>query len=261
MRSSLCLIGLLALGLTGCPSTEINPFQTVTEQFGSQATRDDNTSSGGGNGGAAAAAFRRAMTLTINNNNAAADLGLSLMAWVNVSSIRSADQQDFLIASGYQQITHEIHVGNAYTLPPGTFVLQGEGTNGAIAIQMRRTSAGGPPTTSFQIITPDVVLLFLEPPDSCDSVAFEYTSDGFQIDPIPVVNAEGELFQGSTQGGGRKTLSQVDVYQCDPFRPGLFLKVGGGARADNEFFEGETMIANFNATPDANGNFAVITFQ
>lgn len=261
MRWILAVISVVGLGLTGCPSDQINPFQTVTEQFGSQSSRDGDGSSGGGGGSDAGATFRRAMTVTINNNNPDADLELSVLAWVDVSSIRSADQQDFLIAAGYEQITREVRVGGAYTLPPGTFVLQGEGAGGAIGVFLRRTSANGPPSASFQIITPDVILLYLEPPESCESVAFEYTSDGFQFDAVPVPGSGGELFEGSTGGAGRKTLAQIDVYECDPLRPGLFLKVGGGARAANEYFEGETLIADFNPTPDADGNFGIITFQ
>lgn len=260
MLRGMLIVLVVPLFLVGCPGEQINPFQTVTDQFGNQANRSDGRGGGGG-GGASQAAFRRAMTVTINNNNANGDLELSFVAWVNTSSVRSGDQQDVLIASGFQQITREIRLGSAITLPVGTYVLAGEGTAGAIPIFLRRTSAGGPPAAQLSLVTPDAMLLFLEPPDSCESVAFEFTLDGFQAEAVPVPGSAGELFQSSSGAGNRKTLSQFNVYQCDPLRPGLFLRTGGAKQSENEYFEGESVIVDFNAVPDADGNFAIVTYQ
>ena len=55
----------------------------------------------------------------------------------------------------------------------------------------------------------------------------------------------GAALAGATNAGAAKTLAQVDVYQCNPLRPGLFLRVGGGAAAENEYFEGSTIRFEF----------------
>jgi hypothetical protein len=72
----------------------------------------------------------------------------------------------------------------------------------------------------------------------------------------------GEVTTGAvTSVGGHKTLAQIDVYQCEPLRPGLFLRIGGGTKAANEYFEGENVLFEFNEGADANGNFANVTIS
>jgi len=174
---------------------------------------------------------------------------------VNVSSIRTAEQQDALLAGGYVQLTREVQLGTAFTLPPGTFIYSGPGVAGATPVRLLAAQGDGdgqPTTEAFDIITPDVILAFSQPPVSCDSVAFFYTVDG------EVLNEPG-LGAGATGAGPLKTLAQIDVYECEPFQPGVFLRLGGGARMSNEFFEGNDVRFDFFAGPDQNGDFANVT--
>ncbi|MFH1746283.1 MAG: hypothetical protein ABIG44_04490 [Planctomycetota bacterium] len=264
----LTCMGLACL-LWGClnQAQTVNPFLTLTETFGIPSGTATDEGDGIGQGTAAAAEFRRDITVTFRNNHTGAELECSFVAWVGASSIRSAEQQDALFADGYVQLRRELRLGNAFTLPVGTFVYDGEGTAGATAIRLEPAQAGGggdagqgvvPTTESITMITPDVVLAFVQPPVSCESVAFVYTRDGEPLTAVPVGGAVGP-YSGSTGQGGFKTLAQVDVYQCEPLRPGLFIKLGGGAREPNEYFEGENITFDFNQFPDADGNFANVT--
>jgi len=252
------LVGLLLWpGLAcGVPSgSERNPFTTLIEVFGASSSAEEQDQDGGPGGVAADTGFRQTMTVTFANNNAAAELNVSFAAWVNVSSIRTAEQQDALLAGGYVQLTREVQLGTAFTLPPGTFIYSGPGVAGATPVRLLAAQGDGdgqPTTEAFDIITPDVILAFSQPPVSCDSVAFFYTVDG------EVLNEPG-LGAGATGAGPLKTLAQIDVYECEPFQPGVFLRLGGGARMSNEFFEGNDVRFDFFAGPDQNGDFANVT--
>ena len=155
---------------------------------------------------------------------------------------------------GYVQLTSEVRLGTAYTLPPGTFVLGGPGLAGAAPVHLGcpNPEIGGgvgiPTTQALTLIAPDVLLVFSQPPVSCDSVAFVYVNELVGAATGPV-----------TSEGGFKTLAQVNVYECTPLSPGLFLKTGGGVKAANEFFENNTIHIEFNETPDAQGNYAIVT--
>lgn len=269
MRSmwfGLCSAALLVGG--GCPSDgQRNPFLTLTEEFGSTSQDDDGSGGSGGGGSAAGDTFRRSMTLTLENTEETAELNVSVAAWVNASSIRSAEQQDALIANGYVQLTQSVNIGTVYTLPPGTFVLNGPGLGGATTYTLGRVRDTPIIPTSRQVslIAPDVLLLFLMPPVSCDTPAFTFTIEGFPVDTDPPVvegaDAPISSSAGSYNDYGVKTLAQIDAYQCSPLKPGLFLKVGGGAQAANEFFEGDNVRATFSLFPDANGNTANIVYE
>ncbi len=246
-----------ALALCGCLQTagERNPFLTLTETLGIAPVSDNDNDNSSGGGQGATDTFRRTSTVTFANNSTF-DLNVSFAAWVNPSSLRSAEQQDALLANGYVQITREVRIGSVFALPPGTFVFNGPGVAGATALRVAPGAAGAPTTRSFTLITPDVLLAFTQPPTSCDSVAFYFTVDD---DPIASANPDQGLFGGATAGGGQKTLAQVDAYQCEPLRPGLFIKLGGGAKLPNEYFEGESVRFDFFDQPNANGDAAVVT--
>jgi len=260
---------LAALLLWGCTGiyAERNPFLSYSDHYGIAGQQEESTD-GGGTGMEVAGRFRRDLTITFRNNSTQADLNTTLVAWVNPSSIRSAQQQDALLRAGYSQLTEEARLGLAFTLPVGTLVFDGGGTAGATSIFLRRAAgtgagegeteeAGIPTTTSITLTTPDVILVFSQPPVSCDSVAFYFTRDG---EPLTGVSASGpeSPYAGAATGGAFKTLAQVDVYQCSPLRPGLFLSLGG-ARQSNEYYEGQNITFDFNLLPDANGNCAVVT--
>ena len=255
------LVGLLLWPGLACqiPSgSERNPFTTLVELFGAASSAEEEDQTGGPGGVAADTGFRQTMTLTFANNHVAAELNVSFAAWVNVSSIRTAEQQDALLAGGYVQLTREVQLGTAFTLPPGTFVYSGPGVAGATPVRLlaaQDDGAGQPATAAFDIITPDVILAFSQPPVSCDSVAFFYTVDG----EIPRTPGGGlDAFGGATGSGPLKTLAQIDVYECEPFQPGVFLRLGGGARMPNELFEGNDVRFDFFAGPDQNGDFAIV---
>lgn len=250
----------LALLLAGCAAGgERNPFLTLTETLGISSA-GGNTDSTGGGGTAASTEFRRSMQITFANNHPTADLTTSFVAWVTANSIRSAEQQDALLRSGYVQLTREVRLGTVFTLPVGTFVFNGPGTAGATPIRLNQATGGTATTQTISLTTPDVVLVFLQPPVSCDTVAFYYSVDGDILTSEPVGGGI-NIFEGATGGGGFKTLAQVDAYQCDPLTPGLFLKIVGGAVKPNEFFEGDNIRFDFFEQPSANGDFATVTIQ
>ncbi|MGE0479378.1 MAG: hypothetical protein AB7Q17_02790 [Phycisphaerae bacterium] len=265
MRQWLLAVLVLAVPLSGCltAASESNPFLTLTETFGPATTDEDEDGTSGGGGTAAQEQFRRRMTVTLVNNHATADLNTSLVMWVSPSSIRSAEQQDALLTDGFVQLTRDVRIGSAFTLTPGTFVYNGPGTAGATAIRLDAAENNAPTMRQFSVLTPDVILVFSDPPVSCDSVAFFFTRDGEVLtsDPVPGDPFDATTFGGATSFGGFKTLAQVSAYECLPLRPGLFLKVGGGARRSSEYFEGENVRFDFFAVPDANGDAAVVTFE
>jgi hypothetical protein len=252
------MIGLgvvLAGWCAGCGTgaDQANPFLTLAEKLG--GTEGQSTNQNSSSGGAAQAQFRAPLTITFRNNHTAAELNTTLVAWVELSSVRTAEQQEELLNDGYIQLPQELRLGSAYVLPIGTYVYYGPGTAGGTPILLLRATAdtgGGNPiatSQSYTLITPDVILVYAQPPVSCENVAFFYTD-------------QGELLPsggGSTQGGPLKTLAQVNLYECNPFRPGLFVRLGGGARQLNEFVEGEAIAFDFNPGPDAAGNFCIVT--
>ncbi len=259
IRAVLCTLAVgLLLPLTGCPTTtasQRNPFITLAEEFGVPASSEEPQQPGGGPGTGAGEFFRRTMSVTFVNTHVDAEMATSMVAWVNVGSIRSADQQDALLRDGYVQLKREVQLGNAFTLPPGTFVRNGAGFAGATTIHLGPTQAATllPTTETIELITPDAVLVFTQPPVSCENVAFTFLREG-----IVVFDDDGILTLRTFGEGGFKTLAQVQGYQCEPLRPGLFLKTGGGAKQDNEYFEGESVTFTFNENPDAEGNYATV---
>ena len=268
VHRKLLLLGCAALGLGGCPLgatfDERNAFLTFTDTFGAAASRSPDQGGQGGGGGTVQAetTFRRTMILGFANLHPNAELQTSFAAWVLPSSIRSADQQDELLRGGYVQLAEEVRLGRAFTLPPGTFVFNGPGTAGATPVTLPPTGAEDntvdpalATTTQFELITPDAILVFYQPPDSCESVAFVFLQNGVPVDEP--VGGGLDIFSGPTQfTSGLKTLAQIDVYQCRPFKPGLFLRIGGGTPEANEYSEGDTILFTFSPIPDANGFFA-----
>jgi hypothetical protein len=109
-----------------------------------------------------------------------------------------------------------------------------------------QTGTGANP--DYVLLTPDALLVFSQPPVSCDSVAFTFTN--------PITR---EVLPGaSTDVGGYKTLAQMDVYDCDPFQPGLFFRKTGGTPAANEYQEGQAVTVEFNGAA-TNGAFGIVT--
>jgi hypothetical protein len=248
----LCVAGV---GMVGCPgqfATERNPFLVATENFGTSIFRDDEEDRAGA-GATAEAEFRRTLSLTLANWDADGELNTSWVAWVSPSSIRSADQQDALLSNGYVQLTRTVQLGTVFTLTPGTFVYNGSGFAGATVVRVDYATPGDSDTdpvtptevTFPDLITPDVLLVFSQPPVSCDTPAFFFTLDGLPLDLTPEQDSLGAEFGGATGRGAVKTLAQFDAYQCSPLRPGLFFRPGGGAREDNEFFEGQDIRIDF----------------
>ncbi len=257
------LIAIAAAGMAGCTTlTERNAFLTLAETFGIPTESEEEDDGTGGGGALPDSVFRRTMTLTLANNHPSAELNTSFVAWVNTGSIRSADQQDALLRSGYVLVTREIQLGSVFTIAPGSFIFNGPGVAGATTVVLGpvQSSTRLPTTESFSLVTPDVLLVFSQPPVSCDSVAFYYTSSGDPLNAEPVADPESP-FGGATLDGAFKTLAQVDVYQCSPLRPGLFLKLGGGTRQSNEFFEGENVRYDFFEVPNAQGDAAVVAIS
>lgn len=242
------LVSGCGLGIGG----EKNAFLTLTEELG-VSMGAESAGTGTGIGTAGEEEFRAPMTVTFTNGHLVAELDVSFAAWVYMSSLRTAEQQDALLRGGYVQLNKEIKLGTAFVLPVGTFVYNGSGTAGATPVRLGPVEGEGDDaisvSASYTLITPDVFLAFSQPPVSCDNVAFMFIGDLGTVTG-PVAGA-----------GGFKTFGQVDVYQCQPLRPGLFLKIGGGAQADNEFFEGSDVLFQFNPTPDANGNYCNVTIS
>lgn len=259
------LLAAAAVAILGCPtSTPTNPFFTLTENFGAQSGSGGGTPGGGGGGGTTlAGTFRSDATVTLVNVDTEAELNVSLAAWVSAASIRDADQQDALFASGYRQLSATEQLGSAFTLGPGTFVLGGPGLAGALLLTI---PPGG--TETIDLVTPDVLLLFSAPPISCESVAFTFTIDGFPLETVPAFAVGGgtsapiSANTGATGALGLKTLAQVDAYQCQPFLPGLFFQdalpsgvsIGGG----NTFSEGANITVTFGRVPTVEGAAALV---
>lgn len=273
MRALALTLALLApVLLSGCPGQigdERNPFLTATESYGAALFGAGEEDGGGAAGAALDVGFRRLMTVTLANHHPTAELNTSFMAWVSPGSIRSGEQQDELLENGYIQLDYVVRLGSAFTLVPGTFVYGGAGTAGATTVRLlparQDVDEGGALDPSlavertFSVITPDAILVFSHPPVSCESVAFYFTIDGDPLTSEPL-SAVGDIFAGPTSTqAGLKTLSQIDAYQCDPFRPGLFLRTGGGALPDNEFFEGQDIRIDFSPLPNPEGYFGVVT--
>lgn len=250
---------------TASATRDINPYLTFSEAFGLSAVVPGEDDGEGGGGEQGQALFRRMMTVTFNNNHSEAELNTKFLAWVRPGSIRSAEQQDLLLTDGYRQIGRQITLGTALTLPVGTFIYDGGGFAGATNIFLGPATGTGtaedpvePSSRSLQLITPDGLLIFSQPPVACDSVAFFYSENG---EPLTSESVSGGVspFEGATGDGGFKTFAQVDVFECDPFQPGLFIKLGGGTRQPNEFFEGDNVTLDFNRVKDEDGDFAIVT--
>lgn len=256
-------IGSLALLTSACTPELKNAFIAVTEEFGNLSSSD--SGSGGGSGGESSgsgtARFRDSMTITFTNvmqdpallEIVNPELNTSLVAWVLPSSIRSADQQDALLNDGYVATVSEIKIGTAFTLPPGTFVLNGAGTAGA-----RKVLLGQGESETITFITPDAILIYDQPPTTCDSVAFYFTENGFLLDEF----LPGDYtYPDALTLGSRKPLALVDAYACQPLRPGLFLRTTGAASGSNEYSEGQDVDVQFTLTPFATGFCTQITIN
>ncbi len=283
-----CLWRILLLscglaGLGGCPTTYTlrNPFLSYTEEYGVAGASERQQADTSGQGAAGTETFRRSLTINLRNNHPDAELNSSLVCWVSVSSVRTAEQQDALLRDGYVQLTQEVRLGSAIVLPVGTYVYNGGGTAGAMTVfldraqalqtgqqQQGQTQTAGQDTTtqtvtatttSVTLPTPDGILIFVQPPVSCDSVAFYYTLNGIPLPARPVAGSEGP-YEGSSGAGPYKTLAQVDIYQCSPLRPGAYLSQGGAARQKNEYIEGEDVTFDFLPEPDANDDFCTVAF-
>jgi len=260
MRRNLILLSTLALG--GCINANgPSAFQTYSELFGASASSNDDGGSGGGggNGSNGQATFRQTSDITVANGSPNFELNIRVAAWVYPSSITTAEQQDALINGGYVQLTRETALGSAFLLPPGTFVFSGGGLAGATTL---RIEPGAGNFETLTMITPDVVLFFMEPPNSCETVGFTFTNEGFPLDAQGVtrdgVTAPFAGYTGATDDLGTKHLALINGYQCNPFKPGVYLKTTGGGRQPNEFFEGESIrIDCFTALQD--GNAAILT--
>ena len=243
------LIGSAGIAGCGLSSSPADPFAIYTDQFGRNLVSTNNQTTSGSSGSSATTTFRQSMTLTLRNNDDVYDLNAMFAAWVLPNSFTSAEQQDQLLSAGYVQLTSEVKIGSVYTLPAGTFVFNGPGNAGSTSFTVGHGAAatgGGvtPASKQFSFPSPDVLLVYLAPPTSCDSPAFVFTESGSIAD---VFHFGAEILGGSisTIDGPTKTLSQVDAYECSPFKPGLFLRRGGGSRATNEFFEGNAVIFDF----------------
>ncbi|MCA9242757.1 MAG: hypothetical protein KDA32_02290 [Phycisphaerales bacterium] len=265
-------MSLAIAGLTGCltsaTSTSTSAFATFTELFGDFDFGDVNTDTTGGRPTLADATFRSMVSLTFANAAADADMETSLVAWVNGNSITSAAQEDTLINNGYVQLTTETRLGTALVLPIGTFVYGGPGVAGSTRVRLGAGTAGEgdgaavePSTRTFQLITPDGILVFEDPPVSCESAAFVFKQDGRPLESEAIPQGLGDVFEGATGAGGIKTLAQVDAYECDPLRPGLFFRSGGGTLATNEYREGAAITITFFLEPGPNGAAAVVTIN
>jgi len=256
------IAGLCGLWLAAC-DTQVagdaarDPFLAYVQAFGgaTSASTDTGTATAGSgtttDGTLSAATFRRNITLTLRNAHATAEVKTRFIAWVELGSVRSGQEQDALLADGYVQTARPLEIGSVFTLPVGTFIYNGDRTPFPREIALGRAgaaagTAANDPTAEFELITPDAILVYSQPPVSCDSVAFEFIENG----NVPLGPA--------TSGGGRKTLAQVDVYQCDPLKPGLFYRATGGAIQRNEFQEGANITFTFSPAPIGTA-FATVT--
>ncbi len=263
------ILSIAMIGLTACDSltVERNAFLGYAEEYG-LASGAPPVEEGAAGGAGSADTFRQSIAVRFANTHAGAILDTSFVAWIEVGSVRSASQQDALLRSGYVQLTREVRLGSVYTLPVGTFVYNGPGTAGATPITLGpaagqdetddgdddeeddtpTATVGTPTEATFSLVTPDVLLVFKQPPVSCDSIAFTFSN--------PVT---GEVIPGpSTMLGGYKTLAQIDAYTCSPFEPGLFFRAVGGQLEDNEFREGQPVTFVFSPGALADGSFAQV---
>jgi hypothetical protein len=252
--------GLVVTGCTGTVAGQQNPYLTLSETFGiTSSTAAQEINAAGGS--AVAGLFRLPLTVTIANNHSFADVDTAFIAWVEAGNVRTTEQEDALFHGGYIQLADEVRVGTAFVLPVGTFVYGGEGVGGATTVRLGSPGSSALPNTlTVSLITPDGFLLFSQPPTSCESAAFAFTRDGEPLTAVPVADAESP-FGGANRTGGIKTLAQVNLYQCSPLRPGLFLRVGGITDVGNEYLEGATIRFDLNETPDDNGDFAIVTIS
>ncbi len=263
------LVMCVLLGtLGGCPQLTVqrNPYLAFTEEFVGGSQQEVAQSGPAGVGSAAAGSFRQSLALSFRNAHNAASLETSFAAWIEIGSVSTSSQQNALLDGGYIQLTEEVRLGSAYTLPAGTFVYGGAGTAGTTKVTLPvaqgaddatqdGAQGGGTSTTtvtptsiSFDLITPDRILVYSQPPVSCDSVAFTYHD-----------LVTGEILEGpSTGAGGYKTLAQVDAYDCYPFEPGLLFNIEGGQADANRFREGQAVTITFSRFPSA-GAFALVT--
>lgn len=240
--------GLVLGGCPGATAVPRNPYLSYSETYGITAGGEEDRE-GGGEGVTPESVFRRDLTVTFRNNSAEFEVDTLFAAWVNLSSIRSRQQQDALFRSGYVQLTEEVRLGTAFVLPVGTFVHAGPGLGGALPLRLGSTSvARVPPTRTITLVSPDALLVFSQPPVGCDSVAFR------------LIGGLGSPLTGpATLIGGYKTLAQVERYQCTPLRPGLFLRIVGEPAAENQYPEGGTVVFDFHDAPDDNGDFCNVT--
>lgn len=245
---------IVCAGCTGSAVT--NPFLTAAEAFGNASNSTGNSGSGSGGGSTSTTArFRDTMTLTLANaaNDANAELNTTLLAWVNASSVRSGDQQEALLNGEFVRLTSDLKVGSALTLPVGTWVYSAGRAAGTYTVKI---AAGG--SDAIDLITPDGVLLYSQPPDSCDSVAFYFTVNGFLLDQIPGPEGTTGVFLNATTSAPRKTLAQVDAYECTPrFRPGLYLRQLGSVvdpslPTNNLFNEADPITVTFSLVAQNN---------
>lgn len=250
--------GAVLAGCSGAPGSTSNPFLTLSETFGISSGGED-TIDDSAQGAGVLIPFRLELNVTLTNTHPDADLDTAFVAWVEIGSVRTAEQEDALFRSGYVQLKEEVRLGTAFTLPVGTYVYNGPGVAGMTPVRLGATEDSAiSPSVQISLVTPDVFLVFSQPPVSCESAAFVFTRDGDPLTAEPVADPDAP-FGGATSTGGVKTLAQIDVYQCAPLRPGLFLRVGGLTDNLNEYLEGGTITFAFNPTPDAAGNFAIVT--
>ncbi len=253
------LISVVAWPCLSCTPSggERSPFLAYMDTYAvsssSSSSEQSSSEQGQGEGTATTGWFRGPMTLTFTNYHPAAVLDTSFAAWVNVSSVRTADQQDALLRNGYVQLSSPVTLGSAFTLPIGTFVYNGPGVGGATPVRLNPTGAVGnpavPSSMQYTLTTPDVVLLFSQPPVSCDNVAFTYSNP-----------QTGEVLGGASYaGGGYKTYAQVSAYQCSPFLPGLFLNSGvSTSSATNSYTESQPIAFDFYAGHTTAGAFCIV---
>jgi hypothetical protein len=281
---------LLSCVPTTGTGVERNAFFSFTDEFGTALLRDPNQddTGTGADREVPEEEFRRPTALTFANIQPDMEVSFAWLAWVNPSSIRSRAQEDALYRGGYIRLDQQVEIGSAFRLPPGTFVFNGPGLAGATAVTLRRASTSAPadpnadgdqsagdtgltPTEqTISLVTPDVILVAAAPPRSCDSAAFVFTDDE-ELRSIPAHQLSSLAFAPSTQQIGNAptdrtntlgihTLAQVSAYQCAPFRPGLFLRRGGGGRLPNEFFEGDAIRFEFRNFATDDGFFCLVEF-
>ena len=283
---SICVVCSSALLIAGCTNlfdltatstsnTIGNPFATLSDNGLVEAnitTESSDVSTGAAAGADADVSFRDTMTVSFVNTATDRTLSTNFIAWVEPGNVRTETQRDSLISSGYIEIPDQITLGVAYSLVAGTFVYQGSGGSGLERILLGPTGPGQtivPSSSSIALVTPDVMLVYLDPPTSCASTAFRFLDEG---DVITEAYAGGGgtdgsiIFGGANNIGPNKTLGQIDAYSCDPFKPGLFFRQGGGLQLSNEFVEGDAVTFTFlrfpvdeNNNQNVNGNACLVT--